>query len=244
MKKAIVSLTILLFILEGNVAYSQYTRIRSLGDTVSYSFKQQPKFFFNILSFNSFISDDFVNFYGFRMGVQYNHRIKFGLGLLELSPNAVVSPINVLEDTLNITTNGSLRARYFSVSSEYIYFNRYPWQLSVIPLDLGIGGAHYNYNSTLGKSQQLETPDVTLVFYQPALTAQYSIVKWFGIGVSAGYRVTLFASKDVKEDFNAPWFSVEVRLFIDEIYKSIFPNGIDMLKRFRPKYSDPNHSQQ
>ena len=196
------------------------------------------------LSFNSFISDDFVNFYGFRMGVQYNHRIKLGLGLLELSPNAVVSPITVLEDTVQMTTNGSLRARYFSISAEYIYYNQFPWQLSILPFDLGIGGAHYNYNSTTRKSQQLETPDVALVFYQPALTAQYSIVKWFGIGASAGYRATLFASKDVKEDFNAPWFSVEVRLFMDEIYKSVFANGIKGLQRFSTKDSDINQYQQ
>lgn len=195
-------------------------------DTVSFSLRQRPKVFVNLTTFNSFISGDFANFFGFRLGIQYNKKIKFGTGFFSLNPNAVVSRITVMEDTVVNETNAELHSRFFSLTAEYIFYQRHPWQFSVFPLDLGIGGAHYRYISRLEGNRKLQTPDVAIIFYQPAVTAQYNIFKWLGVGVSAGYRFPLYSSEQVKEDFSAPAFSVGIRLFIDEAYRSLFPNGL------------------
>ncbi len=200
----------------------------TLLDTIEYSLHQKPRFFCNLLTYNSFVSDEFVNFFGFKAGLKYNKRIKFGLGFFYLNPNAVVSSIRVQEDSLVTQTNGELQARFFTLSAEYIYFSKFPWQFSVFPLEFGVGGAHYRYISQLGDHPRLETPDVALIFYQPSITAQYSIFKWFGVGASAGYRFTLYSSKEVKEDFNSIGFSIGIRLFVDEAYKAVFPSGLHL----------------
>jgi hypothetical protein len=242
MKKVLSILIILMVQLLHTKAECPFQGLKPFSDTLCQSLKHPPTFFFNLLSFNSFINDDFVNFYGFRMGLQYNRRVKFGFGLFQLSPNAVVSSINVMEDTTRYVTNGNLEARYFSLAAEYIFYNRYPWQVSILPVDFGIGGAHYSFNSRSGGGRRLETPDVALIFYQPGVTAQFSIVKWFGLAASAGYRFTLYSSKEVKEDFNAPGFSAGIKLFLDEVYNAVFPHGVRFSRSKNSKELDATHT--
>lgn len=206
-------------------------RDRAWMDTIHYSLHQRPKYFFNITSFKSFLGNRFVNFFGFRMGVNYNKRVKFGLGFYSLDPQAVVSEITVQEDGQSVQTNGKLNARFFSVTAEYIFYSDYPWQFSVFPLELGVGGAHYKYNSRLGDGRQLETPDVGIVFYQPAVTAQYSILKWLGVAVGGGYRTTLYSSREVKQDFDSFTLNAGIKLFLDEAYRAAFPDGIKLFNR-------------
>ncbi|MFM7217043.1 MAG: hypothetical protein ACKO1U_03385 [Bacteroidota bacterium] len=224
---------ILLFFILFVMAQSSFAQDKiafSWVDTLHSSLQQKPKFFFNITSFKAFVGDEFPNFFGFRMGLNYKRKIKFGMGFYSLQANKVVSSINVMEAGNQRQTNGFLDARFFSITAEYIYYNRFPWQFSVFPMELGIGGAHYRYNSVLGDGRQLETPDVALIFYQPAFTAQYSILKWLGVSTAAGYRATLYSSKEVREDFNSFTFSAGIRLFLDEAYRAVFPNGIAWFK--------------
>lgn len=213
-------------ILAGGLLMTQDMRAQSAwADTIRYSLNQRPRFFLNIVNYNSFVNDKFVNFFGFRTGLKYNKRIKFGLGFFSLNSN-VTSKISVREDSIVNNTTGELKASFMTISTEYIFFNRYPWQFSFFPIDVGIGGAYYRYISALGNRPRLETPDVGLLFYQPSVTAQYSVFKWFGVAVAGGYRFTLRSSQDVREDFNAPGFSIGVKVFVDEAYKAVFPEGI------------------
>lgn len=205
---------------------SNIARNNNWTDTLRYSLAQKPRFFLNLGTSYTFISDELVNLSGFRMGLNYNRRIKFGTGFFSLRPNKVVSTIEVMEDTIKTLTNGKLEASFFSITAEYIFYNEFPWQFSVFPVDVGIGGAHYRYLSQRGDGRWLETPDVALVFYQPSVTAQYSLFQWLGIGAALGYRFTLYSSKELREDFSAPLFSAGIKLFLDEAYRSVFPNGL------------------
>ncbi|MFM9051947.1 MAG: hypothetical protein ACKOKF_06480 [Bacteroidota bacterium] len=197
----------------------------SWKDTVVYSLHQKPTYFFNLAGYNSFINGEYVAFGGFRMGLDYNERVKFGIGFFLLDPNQVTSSIAVVEDTLTERTNGFLQARYFSLSAEYVIYDRQPWQFSILPVELCIGGAHYRYVSPFTKNR-LETRDVPLLFYQPAVTAQYSLLSWLGVGASLGYRMTIFSSPEAREDFSAIGFSAGVRVFVEEAYHAVFPGGI------------------
>ncbi|HRS40090.1 MAG TPA: hypothetical protein P5292_13000, partial [Bacteroidia bacterium] len=97
-------------------------------DTLRYSLHQRPKFFFQLTSFNSFVSSDFANFSGFRMGLNYNHRLRFGMGLLTLDGNAVVSAVSIREGDISYITNGQLKTTFLTFSGEYIFYSKYPWQ--------------------------------------------------------------------------------------------------------------------
>jgi hypothetical protein len=72
----------------------------------------------------------------------------------------------------------------------------------------------------------LETMDVPLVFYQPTVTAQYSLFSWFGLSAAVGYRTTLYSSGQVTEDWSSVAFSAGVKVFLDEAYREVFPHGI------------------
>jgi hypothetical protein len=63
------------------------------------------------------------------------------------------------------------------------------------------------------------------------VTAQYYLFRWFGLGASVGYRMTLYASEQVKEDWSAIGFSAGIRVLMDELYHEVFPDGIKVGSR-------------
>lgn len=191
-----------------------------LADTIQYSLKQKPKFFITLASFSTFIDHDFANFNGVRAGLNYNQRIKFGLGYFSLANRAVVSDISVNDAGNHYTTNGELHISYFSASAEYFFYRKYPWQLTGVPFNLGVGRSGYNYIRR-SVQKKVSTPSELVILYQPELSTQYSLIRWFGVGVTAGYRFTLLRSDKLSQHLNSPTFSFDIRIFVDELYKMI-----------------------
>jgi hypothetical protein len=150
------------------------------------------------------------------------------MGFFLMNPNDVTSSIIVHEDTVQFSTVGELQVRYLSLSGEYVFYRRQPWQFSIYPVDIGFGGAHYRYISQRGSHPRLETPDEPLLFYQPSVTAQYSLFSWVGLSAYLSYRTTLYSSQRVREDWSAIGFSAGVKVFLDEAYREIFPDGLPL----------------
>jgi hypothetical protein len=192
-----------------------------LADTIVYSLQQKPRFFFTLASFNTFIDKQYANIGGVRMGLNFNQRIRFGLGLFNLTNNAVVTTVHIRENEQDYYTNGQLYFSFFSVSAEYFFFNKYPWRCAFTPLQMGFGRAKYGYINRPERRKSY-TPTETIILYQPEVSAQYNVFRWLGAGVSTGYRFTLLRSKKATQDLNAPTFAIDIRLFLDEIYKSLF----------------------
>jgi hypothetical protein len=192
-----------------------------LTDTIEYSLKQKPKFFITLASFNTFIDHQYANISRIKMGLSYNQRIRFGIGFSSLSNNAVVSPLHIIDDTLAYDTKGKLNFAFVSLAAEYYFYNDYPWQCIVIPFQLGLGGANYEY-VTRPDHVPGRTPSEIVILYQPEVSAQYNIFTWLGVGVTTGYRFTLYRSKKLTQNLSAPTFAIDLRLFVDEIYKIIF----------------------
>ena len=194
-----------------------------IKDTITYSLRQKPKFFFNLTAFSSVVSGEFVGFSGFKGGLNYNRRVKFGAGYYWLN-SQVVSSIRVEGDTA-YDTNAELKLGFLSLSAEYLFYNQYPWQLSFFPFQLSVGEGHYEYISEPDKIRT-KTKKQTVVLYEPAFTAQYSIFQWIGLGASVGYRFNIYSDKELKEDLSAPTFSFGLRIFVDELFKMAFPDGL------------------
>jgi hypothetical protein len=191
-------------------------------DTIEYSLKQKPSFFFNLSAFNSSVSNEMANFFGFKTGLNYNKRIKFGIGFYGLTSN-VVSSIVINSDT-SYLTNGELKLNFLSLSSEYIFYIKYPWQLSVTPIQFSIGEGHYRYISEPDK-QSLKTKKQFVLLYEPNVVGQFSLFRWLGLAAGLGYRAKIFSSAQLNEDLSAPTYTIGFRIFIDELYKMAFPNG-------------------
>ena len=203
---------IVLLALSGKPANAQ------LADTIKFSLQQKPKYFATLASFNTFIDHQYANIFRIKAGLSYNQRIRFGIGYSNLANNSVVTSINIKENNLDYYTNGELNFTFFSLSAEYFFYNDYPWQFTITPFQIGFGGAKYRYiNRPDGKSTF--TPTEAIILYQPEISAQYSIFQWIGIGVTTGYRFTLYRSKKLTQELDAPLVAVDIRLFLDEIYK-------------------------
>ncbi|HNP49176.1 MAG TPA: hypothetical protein PKK99_02020 [Bacteroidia bacterium] len=222
-----ISLFVLLSL--GGIFHSSDSHAQVL-DTLYSSLEKKPKFFINILNYYGFISKDFANFSGLKFGLNYNKRVRFGFGVAALDAGSVVSSISIEEDSLAYTTNGELKFSFLSASAEYVFYHQYPWQFSIIPYNLAVGTAGYEYIRRSDHTR-VSTPSETVITFQPELTGQFSIFRWIGLGASFGYRKTLYSSKNIRENFNSPTFSVGLKLFMDEIYKIAFPNGIGKKKK-------------
>jgi hypothetical protein len=197
-------------------------------DSLNYSIRQKPKFYISVSTYFSFIDQDLARFTGFRMGLNYNKRLRFGIGYYGLS-SQVVNSINVEDNNVPYTTNGELKYGFLCLSAEWIFYKDQPWQFSVLPLQFGFGSAHFEYLRVPDK-QLTSTEHASVFTYEPDFTAQYTIIKWIGLGASLGYRMTVVKPKGISENFNAPTFSIGVKLFVDEIYHSAFPDGIHLKK--------------
>lgn len=192
-----------------------------LKDTIIYSIQQKPKYFATLASFNTFIDHNYANIFRIKTGLSYNQRIRFGIGYSNLANNAVTTDsIHLVGDNYNYYTKGILNFSFVSISAEYFFYNNYPWQFTITPFQIGYGGAnyeYYNYNRQLSY-----TATEKILLYQPEISAQYSIFPWFGVGLTMGYRMTLVKSRKIVERLDAPTYAIDLRLFLDEVYKILF----------------------
>jgi hypothetical protein len=175
------------------------------------SLREKPKFFFNLTGYTSFISGNWATFSGARFGLNYNNTIKLELGISNLRSSVVV-PLQIQEGDLKYSTNGSLHFTYAEVCMQYIFYKDEAWEIS-LPVSIGAGSAHYNYisRSNAGLASSIS---YTAWVIQPAVAAQYTVLKWVGTNASLGYLASLHSSP-----FNSVTFSIGFSLFLDEIWK-------------------------
>ena len=83
-------------------------------DTIGYSLRQKPKLFVGLASHNTFIDNQYASVFGVRAGLNYNQRIRFGLGYFDLTNNSVISDITFSENELQYTTAAELYMHNFS----------------------------------------------------------------------------------------------------------------------------------
>lgn len=201
------------------VLMTNFSQAQIFSD-INKSLQAKPKYFLTLASFNTFIDGSFASFDGAKTGLAFDKRVKFSVGYFQLANNGVVTPIDIEEDTLRYRTNGQLEIYFFNLSGEYLFYNEFPWQLSAVPFDLAFGSAHYEYISRLQK-KRIKGPSEFIILYQPAVTAQYNILTWFGFGVSAGYRFTALRSRQQTRNLDGFNFSLDFRLSVDELYEEL-----------------------
>lgn len=203
------------------IVFASRSANAQLADTIRYSLQQKPKFFITLTSFNTIIDHEHANIFRIKSGLIYNQRIRFGIGYSNLANNSVVTSINIKENNLDYYTNGELNFSFFSLSAEYFFYNDYPWQFTVTPFQLGFGSAKYRYINRPYRESTF-TPSEAIILYQPEISAQYNIFQWVGIGITTGYRFTPYRSKKLTQKLDAPLIAIDIRLFLDEVYKILF----------------------
>lgn len=178
------------------------------------SFGKQPKFFSGFDSHRSFISNRDVSIFGVRMGLEFDDRVRLGIGVYFLmtpySRNFMV-PQPAGPDTL---MQARLRLTHLSYLAEYVIFFSKRWEVSV-PITLGLGEAHYPEVPGFRRQQFLMS--------SATLRADYKIFPFLGLAGGLGYRRILVGAPFFAESFNAPVYTFGLKLWLGWFAKIIFP---------------------
>ena len=188
-------------------------------DTIKYSLQQKPILFGNIGTRNSFIDNYGVNILELLAGLKYNDRVKIGIGYHQLYSSSVAfdKPVVIKDYSGTETVNANLKIWYLSILAEYSYYTSRKWEFS-IPLHFGLGEGYYKYHY---KSITGTINNSLMFVYEPAVSAEYKLTRWFGASIDIGYRFLLTDYKHFDQKLNFPTYSLNARIYYRSIYKHI-----------------------
>lgn len=191
-------------------------------DTIKHSFQHRPTLDLRLDSRNSFISTRFARIFGVKAGLDFNKRVKVGLGY-----NHLVSEIDRdirTTDAFGVTTvqKSTLRFWYFTPYFEYAFYQKHPWEIS-IPVHLGIGASRYRYKNTAG--DRLFTEANLVVLYEPYMVCQYRFLRYFALGAGVGFRLLMVGNGGIPENLNSPNYVIKFKVFIADFYKDVSGNN-------------------
>ncbi len=190
-------------------------------DSIRTSFHKKPKLIGGFNAKNTFINGFRSPIYTASAGVDFNNTVRIGAGIswLYVSPyenGRDNTPFHIISgiDTMK------LQFRYINLFFEYIYFKSKKWQFSV-PLQIGIGGSSYQY---VFNGEKITEDRHTILLYEPTVSGQYKIIKWFGVKLDVGYRIMLIQSRVLGSGkFNSPIYNAGVIIYWGELYRMVFP---------------------
>jgi hypothetical protein len=185
--------------------------------------KHRPTPFISADSRISFVDHNPVYIFGLKAGISYNKKLRFGLGYNQLyNP-----PKNLDQDIQYINSLGKpyiitkgLKLFYFSAVADYTFYSTKHWELSM-PLQIGIGNTYYQ--SQLNGYKE-KTDEHLNFIYEPTISIDYKITKWFGIAVDYGYRFFISNNHKLNQQLNSTIVTGGLSIYYSEIYKSLFPH--------------------
>lgn len=199
-------------------------------DSIQVAFQKKPRFIAGFATKTTFIGGFSSPIFTVRAGVDFNNRIRMGMGLSWLKlPVYEAGRDNApfyldksfIESSASYTVHPALQFTYVGFFLEYVYFRSKRWQFS-IPIQFGVGDSRYKYN--FNGVDVIENRQAFFL-YEPAVAGQYKIMKWFGVGMDVGYRFTLINNKKIGSTFNSPVYDIKVIIFWGELFNMMFkPN--------------------
>lgn len=148
-----------------------------------------------------------VSFSGFRLGVTFKNRHKFGLGIYSFKSPIIFEDLNPGTEASTDSSDVYFALSYASLFYEYLYFRNMRWEI----------GAAVHYSNSTVTVQYTDTADV-LVDYEsgrvkvPLLevstVADYRLFRWLSVKAGIGYRFMFH-----KEDFFSKGFQSGVLKF-------------------------------
>lgn len=192
-----------------------------------FSFKNKPKIFLTLDRTSSFVSGKGAATNELRVGLEFKKKLRLGIGYASLVSDVVAEKVAVTEMTnVDSVVSAKLSLSYMTFSAEYTFYNSKRWQITM-PVTLGIGSSYFNYFEFVdGDYQTKKLDEGTVVIFGPSGVATYRILRWVGVSGGIGFRHVIVNNSKVEESFNSPIYLFRIRIFLGEIYKSVFPRGI------------------
>lgn len=207
------------------------------SDTALISFKQKPVFYLTFDRTSSFVGGKSAATNETKLGLEFKKKLRLGIGYGRLVSDIVVNKNIVTEQTgKDSSVNAQLFASFFSLNSEYIFYDSKRWQVAM-PVGLNVGSSYFSFFEKTGtdfNERKINKDEVIMMGASGIVT--FRIFRWVGLSAGAGYRVALISNSNVKESFNSFVYVFKVRVFLGEIYKTIWPKGISGKRN--PPYSN------
>lgn len=190
------------------------------------SFKNKPSFFLTLDRSNSLVAGKSAVTNELRLGLDFKRKVRLGIGFAGIASDVVSSKTVRTEADFDTTLNALLSMNYLTLSAEYTFYESKRWQVTM-PVMTGIGTAFWTYYEKVNgevKTKKLDEGGVLLT--GPSVVVTYRIFRWFGLSGGVGYRQLIINNSKINESFNSPIYTLRVRIFMGEIYKTVFPRGI------------------
>lgn len=205
--------SLILFLLVSLCCRAQYL------DTLHEVFKHKSSIDARLESRYSLINNEYASVTGVRLGVAFQRKLRLGGGFSWLKTN-YGKPVydNGVENAF--TSVRYLKFAYMCFYADFVFHKTQRWQLSV-PIQTGIGAAWYQDKKAydiFGKEAKY-----ALVLYEPGITVQFKVFKWFGLGSDVGYRFLAKDNKKVRERLSSPTYSLKLLFFFDQLFYEAFP---------------------
>jgi hypothetical protein len=206
-----------LFTLYIALIFCQVVFSQSFEKDIRGALKSKPILDLRSDSRHSFINQSGVSVFGVKGGIEYDRKLRFGLGFNILSTK-LKTTITYLDDGV-LKSNDEARLIFYHISpyAEYVFYKGERWEIS-IPVQFGIGNSYYTLATEKGRINRNRQ---FILSYEPAITAQYKVLKYFGPGFGVGYRLMIIDNKAIKESFNSPVYIFRFKIFFGEIYRDL-----------------------
>lgn len=178
---------------------------------------EKPKFVFSFYSKNTFIVGQNARIFGIRPALEFNDRVRLGIGLYGLNTQitrVVIFPadsINAEADTLRPL----IQFAYFTLFAEYAFYKSKRWEFGV-PVSFGIGGSGYKEGEFVFRNR-------SIALVEASIYGQYYVFNWLAFNAGAGYRQMLKANQGVPGRFSGPVYALGIKVYLGKIYRGIFP---------------------
>jgi hypothetical protein len=218
------SVFILLFLIIATTSRSQFL------DSLNVVFHSKSSIDARFESRYSFIENGLASITGVRLGVAFSRKLRIGGGISWLKSNVPKTfyQINDLGNTE--TTIKYLKFGYLCYYIDFVYYKTQRWQLSV-PIQAGAGLAWYQKE----ENYRLNSKDKKYFFllYEPGITVQFKIFRYFGLGSDVAYRFVFKDPKKISERLLSPTLSFKILFWPDQLFFELKPNH-KLTKRFGP----------
>ena len=172
-----------------------------------------PKIIIQMDNRGSFIRGQSVTIWGGKVGLEV-YPYRFGVGYYNLFKTLTVQ----LPPNKNATTAElGVEFSYVSVFLDRILLQNKRWELSTT--------ANVGYSSIIIRHNISEQIFTTKERHSPlgelSIQGHYKFLPWAAIGVGAGYRVLFDTQNVVRKDFDAPIYTLKLKIFPMELMQSI-----------------------
>lgn len=172
----------------------------------SQELEKEYKFSFQLDNRLSSIKDNNITIYGAKIGIQYKHLTRLGIGGSFIA-NPVI--INYFNKKLKLEETNTFYFWYFSLFNDWIIYKKNRWECFFTE-QLGFGKP--NFSKEINDEIVVDISR-NLLLNELSGQVNYKVLPWLGAGAGFGYRNVLNGNSQFKNTMNAPIYILKLIIY-------------------------------